>query len=879
MKRIIPLGIVFGPGVRCLQMLQRLTFSRYFKVRQCLLDLTLFPSCACDVISQPSAASFHAPRTMQLMCMASQAGSPSLSPSTSTKNSDTFDSEQPSLEFTHHSTPQAQGHADDRTDTCSHQRGYGKIVALSSQSTPSAPIATHLTDLRHSSPMRLVPSRRSHPTQLQNHDTKRYEAALLHLSSYGGGLVPGDGLHLDIDVCGEGAVVCILTQGGQRIYRPGEHFRQHDRYSYSRGVVSSPANDAKTSNNSSSKLCQSTIECTVEPGGTLMYLPDPTVPYYQSSFQEKRTFTSQYTTESSEDGHNQVMSMGSIIAVDWYSSGRRFSTGMEEERWAFDYLATRTEFFIKEQNQSQHNERGTKPALVESMVLDNTASRGSIRTPAAIALGQNLDAMATLLLHGPNSAPVAKRAKSLSHHLASLSTRTRSEYSFHDQVQFEADDKERRESENILHALGGTVLLSVTPVKDDTVSHLKDINYQPTTHMVRILAESNEDIYRVLHHCLKPCSFQLGGFEPYKDRIHSSKTLIGKSVLQNRDQKVGAKDRKSLPLKPKKPNLQSIANQLVFGKHYQDTTFDSDAWFRLCTLSDSALPVGSFAHSLGIEAASQIGLFNMDDNDNSANASIDKKSWSAVDGSSSCSVEALSDFIHSVSRSNARFSTPLVLAGYSLLATSNVDSSVDVNNIHETWLDVDNYIDTLLRSNDPGRRASMDQGLGLLRIAPSLAGTNSPAFHTEALELIRQSIDTTTKGFPGTLHESNRASMAKGHAAPIYGIISASLGIPPLDACRVFAFGAARDTISAAVRLNLVGPMEGLSILDRVGRVAVEEGLDEGLAGMVRGSFDAEDITQEAKLKQWLHSVATCAPVMDAVQPLHDLLSVRLFRT
>jgi hypothetical protein len=119
------------------------------------------------------------------------------------------------------------------TNLYSHQSGHGKIVAISSNpSTSSSTISTHLTELSHSSPMRLVPSRRSHQHHLKHQHEVKHEAALVHLSSYGGGLVPGDVLHLDIDVRGKGATLCVLTQGGTRIYRPGKHFRQHVNYNY-----------------------------------------------------------------------------------------------------------------------------------------------------------------------------------------------------------------------------------------------------------------------------------------------------------------------------------------------------------------------------------------------------------------------------------------------------------------------------------------------------------------------------------------------------------------------------------------------------------------------------------------------------------------------
>jgi len=377
---------------------------------------------------------------------------------------------------------------------------------------------------------------------------------------------------------------------------------------------------------------------------------------------------------------------------------------------------------------------------------------------------------------------------------------------------------------------------------------------------VRILAESNEDIYRVLHYCLKPCSTHLGGLEPYRDRIHSSRTVANNDkssiTLQTKQvsDKQGEENNTQIQqqTRQRKSDLNSIANELIFGNQHRDVTFDKEAWFRLCTLSDSALPVGSFAHSLGIESASQMNLF-IDEEKEAMMKNHSSDQWSMrSDDSSSCSIEALSDYIHSVSRSNARFSTPLILAGYSLPASP----CIDVNQAHQTWLDIDAYADTLLLSNEPGRRASTDQGLGILRIASAFIESQDHMAQSrevsELWDMIRTSID-----------------VANGHAAPIYGVLASSLNISPLDACRVYGFSAARDTVSAAVRLNLVGPMEGLSILDGVARGAVEEGLEDGLLGMRVGE------TQ----KQWLNSIATCAPLMDTVQPLHDLLSVRLFRT
>lgn len=702
-----------------------------------------------------------------------------------------------------------------------HQNGYGKIVAVSSKDATDK-MHTHFTELRHASPMRLVPSRR----------TNSREGALLHLSSYGGGLVPGDSLYLDVDVRGKGAMLAVMTQGGQRIYRPGEQLHRYDNYKHD--TIRSTTNDTISKSKSSHDfVCQSTIKCTIEPGATLFYLPDPTVPYRSSSFEERRIFHCQ----------NSSTSASSIIAVDWYSSGRTFSSDIEE-RWAFNYLATRTELFITDQPNTR--KKYAQPTLIESMSFGNKGVSEKSSPPAATAMGESFDAMATLLLSGPTSTPVVKRALELERKIAASLTRIRRDSS-------ESDEEGTGDIDaglvDLINSLGGQVLLSVTPVEHhDTTTQQKQL------HMVRIIAGSNEDIYRILHYCLKDCSVHFGGLEPYKERIHSSKTVRQKNIPLVMQQQQQQTER----WRNKGKDLQSVVEKLGLIPA-QD---NNDAWFRLCTLSDSALPIGSFAHSQGIEAASQMQLFKRSDHSNNR--------------AEPCSIDALSDFIYSISRSNARFSTPLIMAGYSLIQQSTTENSLPVKETLQLWSEIDAYTDTMLLTNRPGRRASIDQGLGLVRIASSFANDRNdkhdlnPDIATDLWTLISQSIDN-----------NDERSMAKGHAAPIYGILSATLGITPLDCCRVFAFGATRDAVSAAVRLNLIGPMAGLTLLDKVGRKAVEDGLEEGLIGMLQSSRDLspDEFSSQARIKYWLQSVHTCAPVLDASQPLADILSVRLFRT
>jgi urease accessory protein UreF len=498
----------------------------------------------------------------------------------------------------------------------------------------------------------------------------------------------------------------------------------------------------------------------------------------------------------------------------------------------------------------QESQDISQPILIESMTLDNTkfAAGSCPLAPAAISMGKIYDSYATLLLHGPNSLNVARRATMLSEHIASLKTRVR-------KGDF-GDDESLIDESDLLQlpdSLGGKVLMSINPIESDEIDNLSE----PQTHLVRILAESNEDIYRILHFCLKPCSQFLGGLEPYKDRIHSSGTVRSHSTTVG-----GSVRNTSTPAVTRisEKELYNIANDLVFGRDAMirsEGTGATDLWFHACLFSDSSLPVGSFAHSLGTEAASQLGLFSMLNNTQSKN------------GNTSCSEDDLADYVYAVSRSNARFSTPIILGGYSISA--HVLPLHGIDRALHSWSEIDSYTDKLLKSNGPGCRASMDQGLGFLRIAPSLLRNIDDDETTNFLESIRASINYKS------LDKSHSSIFAKGHAAPMFGVLAGSLGMSPLDACRVFAFGAARDSVSAAVRLNLIGPVAGLSLLNDVGRGAVEEGLEEGLLSMSACTAQSDSVTE--RYRHWLRSASTCAPVMDVIQPCHDMLAVRLFRT
>ena len=116
-------------------------------------------------------------------------------------------------------------------------------------------------------------------------------AAWVYTSSYGGGLVDGDCVELDIEV-GAGAAAYVSTQASTKVYRS------------ERGAATD-------------------VRAAVAAGGLLILMPDPVVCFAASRYAQTQRF--------------EVAGGANLIVVDWLSSGRAASG----ERWQFDEYVSR----------------------------------------------------------------------------------------------------------------------------------------------------------------------------------------------------------------------------------------------------------------------------------------------------------------------------------------------------------------------------------------------------------------------------------------------------------------------------------------------------------------------------------------------------------
>ena len=108
------------------------------------------------------------------------------------------------------------------------------------------------------------------------------------------------------------------------------------------------------------------------------------------------------------------------------------------------------------------------------------------------------------------------------------------------------------------------------------------------------------------------------------------------------------------------------------------------------------------------------------------------------------------------------------------------------------------------------------------------------------------------------LEEVRRARLP-GHLAPIFGALFSRLGAPEPETRRLYLFQGARASISAAVRLNVVGPLEAQAILLRT-RAAAESALE------------ATEATPP-------EDASASAPLLELMQGHQDRLYSRLFQS
>ncbi|KAF8575511.1 UreD-domain-containing protein [Ramaria rubella] len=155
---------------------------------------------------------------------------------------------------------------------------------------------TSFSELSYTYPLKLLsprlPSSGTHPV------------SIAYILSYGGGLVPGDRMDLDVDI-GAGAALVLLTQGSTKVFK----MRSDHRLASNKSILSAAGGSV-------SDTIQR-MDVTIGSGGLLLHLVDPVTCFRAASYVQHQTF--------------HLEQEASLIVLDWITAGR-MSRG---EEWAF----------------------------------------------------------------------------------------------------------------------------------------------------------------------------------------------------------------------------------------------------------------------------------------------------------------------------------------------------------------------------------------------------------------------------------------------------------------------------------------------------------------------------------------------------------------
>jgi urease accessory protein len=240
--------------------------------------------------------------------------------------------------------------------------------------------------------------------------------------------------------------------------------------------------------------------------------------------------------------------------------------------------------------------------------------------------------------------------------------------------------------------------------------------------------------------------------------------------------------------------LQLTSEEKDVARNVQPYTLDTLATNSLHTLlllSDSALPLGSFAFSSGLE--SYLAHHKLKSAPTSGPASANPSQLAAFHTFLSLSLQSLSST-----------ALPYVLAAYR-----------DPERIEE--LDNDFDASTICTV---ARRASVAQGRALLSVwersfrshHASSNGNGCTIGDEGGAESVATAV-SSLRTLSTALRSSKEAYPPNAHLAPLWGIITLILAIPLHSSAYLFLFSHARTVISAAVRASVLGPYQAQSVL------------------------------------------------------------------
>jgi urease accessory protein len=242
----------------------------------------------------------------------------------------------------------------------------------------------------------------------------------------------------------------------------------------------------------------------------------------------------------------------------------------------------------------------------------------------------------------------------------------------------------------------------------------------------------------------------------------------------------------------------------------------------LLLLSDSALPLGSFAFSSGLESFL-----------------AHRKQPNTQQRT-----KAFNLFLNHSLSNLASTALPYVLSAYH-------DASI--------LEDLDNDVDASTPCT-VARRASIAQGKALLTIWERALALAVPTDGPPAQEAAGNAISAFAKAAKTSKPDAHGLQI-NGHLPPLFGAVAFALGLSEQETCYLFLLNHSKAMLSAAVRASVMGPYQSQATL---ASVALQKHINELIVKHLHcRAVDA----------------AVCVPAMDLWMGRHELLYSRIFNS
>ncbi|KNC87485.1 UreF protein [Sphaeroforma arctica JP610] len=233
----------------------------------------------------------------------------------------------------------------------------------------------------------------------------------------------------------------------------------------------------------------------------------------------------------------------------------------------------------------------------------------------------------------------------------------------------------------------------------------------------------------------------------------------------------------------------------------------------LWQLIDSAFPSGGFAHSGGLEAASQYGL---------------TPTYTQLSGAVTTAVQQV--------------------------ASQSLPIMHQVHTNPESVWEADHFLDCSL-TNNVANKASRSQGEALLSSAIDCFPTDSETSQCAYLSQMKAEGRARRRHNARNKNEPNQPVYF--HFAVIFAAVCRELKIPVDDMCDAFLFISLRGLTGAAVRLGLIGPIQAQRLQFQL--------------------TPATSAMSSHYIAQRLQDSASTDPILDLVHSNHDSLFFKLF--